>query len=903
MRGKNRSFWNPAVFLFLLALMAAPPSEVLGQNQDTGILSGTVRNRDNGKAIPYADIIIEGTGRGGITQSNGTFTVPSIPAGTYAIKITRIGFSTERIEGVIIGPGQIATISVQLDISETVIDAIQVTDNIDKIDVTASVSSNKIGREEFKIRAINNVTDALSKQPGVVVEPGGQIHVRGGRADETKFMIDGMPVTSAFSSASLNVSFAALDQIELLSGGFDAEYGNAASGIVNITTAEGGRSYSGLVRFFTDDYGADDKTYFNQDDIALAFGGPLLHKDLRFHLSVEGIFSDTHTPMNRDYNKRDILGITFRDRQDNQYQGQGKVTYFFTPQKKLSTEFLATRRKRTPYNHVFSRVGWWSEEARHWWFEPLDDTYEFYSGPEHAQRTERIDLQNSLSWTHTLSPETYYTAKLARFSSSFLNRVGEKDPGDYIPFFGAESQIDPLNRFFAVDGDYPLFSEYDAKTITLKSDLTSQLHPAHRAKIGFQFDYHDMENFEASFPDSNNLQGSFPDDYHVFAWGGAAYVQDKFQHEGMVINGGLRWDFFDPGLKAVRLDNEARAATFRPPLDISLGARLKSQVSPRLGMAYPITDRDVLHFHYGRFYQLPDLDNMYQSIGVTNFQPGATQGNVNLEPQQTISYELGVDHQLSSTLNLDMTIFFKDIFGQIDTEELNAATTAGIGSDAPVTFVNQAYGTVKGLEFKLKRRLSRKFGGTLVYTLSRATGTTSDENTQVLVGLGQLNRKPLTENPLRWDRTHTVVANLILTDPGVWEVSADYTFQSAAPYTPQTFNQRETLAESINTGRLLDEAWLDIRANKLYSMYGQEYRLFVEGRNLLDRDNIATFSPGIWPSNSGLFAEYYTEAGELGGAFNLHEVNSSSEDTYIPLSDPRVFDPGRNIKVGVMFDW
>ena len=371
----------------------------------------------------------------------------------------------------------------------------------------------------------------------------------------------------------------------------------------------------------------------------------------------------------------------------------------------------------------------------------------------------------------------------------------------------------------------------------------------------------------------------------------------------MVLNAGLRLDFYDPGARAAKLGNEFLASTFAQPQDITLKARMKTQISPRVGMAYPISDRDVLHFHYGRFYQLPIFERMYKGLGQQIEQDGGTYGNIFLEPVNTISYELGVDHQITRNLSLDMTVFFKDIFGWIDSDEITNGSFASFGNQAPVGFVNQAYGTVKGLEFKLSRKLSNKFGGSVVYTLARATGTASDDNTQVLVGTGVLDRKPLTETPLNWDRTHAFVFNLIMTDPGVWEVSLDYTYETGSPYTPRRYQQRSTLAEDINAARLPDEARLDIRANKLYSMYGQEFRLFVEGDNVLNRENIRMLNPGDWPTNEGLHTVYYTESGQLGGAYNLNDVNSSAGNQFVGLSDPRVFDPMRRIKVGIMFDW
>ena len=871
------------------------------EDPETGILTGNVRDAVTGKPVPFADVIVIGTGRGSIVQQNGTFTLTGLPPGIHEISVQRIDYTTRTIAGVALLPGRPRNLIVRLDPSDVTVETIVITTDVTDIDVKASSSTYRIDRNDFKNRAINNITDALAKQPGVVVDPTGEIHVRGGRNDEVKYVVDGMPVTNALhTNASLDVSFAALSQLELLSGGYDAEYGNAQSGIVRIQTMEGGRSYSGLAKFFTDDYGADDKTFFNSDDITAAIGGPLITGQLRFYLSGAGHFSDGHLPINRECGKREVLGITLRDRNSNQYQGQGKLTWYFSPEKKLSAGALMNRKKWTSYRHDYSRVGWWSPENAHWWYEPLDSTYQFYAGPDHLPVETRLDVQSSLHWTHTLSPRLYYTLKLARLSSDYLQQVGNLDPEEYQPFLGGADQIDPRNGYFAVDGDFPRYEKYGTRTYTFKGDLTNQTNDAHRLKMGLQLDYFDMESLVAINPDSIRPLGTAPDHYRVYSSGGALYVQDQFQHEGMVINAGIRWDFFDPGLRAARLDKARRAGLLTETGEhISLQSRLKSQLSPRIGMAYPITDRDVLHFQYGRFSQMPALHQLFAGIGAKNLEPGGLYGNLELEPTQNISYQLGVDHKLTGSLSLDMTLFYRDIFGWIDTREIAAGTLSSIGAEPAYTFINQAYGTVRGFEFVLNRRFQKRFGGSLTYTFSQATGTHSDANTAVLVGLGQLNRKPLSEQPLDWDKTHMFGAELRLSDPGIWLLSLEYEYRGGAPYTPLFYGQRKILAEEINTGRLPDESNVDLKANKLYRMYGQEFRLYVEGSNLLDNQNIRDFDPG----GEGLYSEYYTEAGGLGGAYNLHEVNASQADRFVSLADPRVFDPGRQIKMGVMIDW
>jgi hypothetical protein len=418
-----------------------------------------------------------------------------------------------------------------------------------------------------------------------------------------------------------------------------------------------------------------------------------------------------------------------------------------------------------------------------------------------------------------------------------------------------------------------------------------------------QTDYYDLTMFDATFPGPDDPTGFFHDLYHVYAWGGSAYLQDRMKYEGMFVNAGLRFDWFDPGLRATRIGNAALASNFETPRDVSFGNRLKTQISPRLGMSYPITDKDVLHFHYGRFFQLPNLEYLYEYLGQPIDQANSRVGNVFLQPENTISYELGVDHQLSEHLTLDMTVFFKDIYGLIGTSIQTQGSNTGVGSSAASRYENKDYGSVRGLEFKLRRPLTNKIGGSIVYTFSRAAGVSSDVNQGFLIGLGRQDREPIREQPLDWDRTHSVVANLILSDPGVWEVSTDWTYLSGAPFTPEVFNARRVNADLINSRRLTGTSRVDVRANKLYKVYGQEFRLFVEGNNVLNRKNVNTLARDSWPTNDPLYEVYYTETGQLGGAYSQSAVSASADHTLIPLGDPSVYQPGRNVRVGILFDW
>jgi hypothetical protein len=167
-----------------------------------------------------------------------------------------------------------------------------------------------------------------------------------------------------------------------------------------------------------------------------------------------------------------------------------------------------------------------------------------------------------------------------------------------------------------------------------------------------------------------------------------------------------------------------------------------------------------------------------------------------------------------------------------------------------------------------------------------------------------LDREPIQEIALDWDHTHTANLWLYFSDPGVWGLNFDFAVSSGPPTTPRRLGQRTVAAEDVNTIRLPPTFTLSLLGNKLYSLYGQEFRLFVEGRNLMNRRNVWEDQPSIWPVPSHeYYQEYYTEFGELGGAYNLADTIGASEDVLIPLNDPRVYGEPRLFRVGLQFEF
>jgi outer membrane receptor protein involved in Fe transport len=910
-----------AVFLVGAVLIGAPSPVLAQAGGNTGRIVGIIQD-SSGQPVPFANVIISGVG-GVIAGDNGRFQFDNLPAGTYDVTIRHISVEDKTIEGVIVTAGKITNLE-HITTTEAIAERMEGIKVTEKRREKLATQSSQVVRivdtkEQSKIRAINTTEEAIATQAGVV-QLGDNLFVRGGRSSEVKTVVDGMPVSDAFTGSTgtgtMDISIASQEGINMLTGGMDAEYGNAQSGVIEVSTREGGEEYEGQLKFITDDFGAPDKTYFNYDNISFGFGGPVpfLGDNFRFFGSGEGVFQDTYL---KTLEQRPARTLTFngtdlakfRDRQNNALRGQMKVTYRLPGAKKISGEYLFSRTENDWYHHSFSRVGYWSEAEQHWWFEPLDSTYTYYNGPAHLSERRSKNEQYKMVYTHPLTSDSYVKVRFALFRNFYKEDVGDKSPEQYVPFFGNDTERDPENLFFAVTGDFPYWERRESNQYTIRSDYQNRVGDSdgdaqHELKTGFTMDLYDLQRDQRNYPSEDNPLGNSPNQYDERAFGGVAYVQDRLRYKkSMVMNAGLRFDFFDPGANAIRISNLRVLALQKPTEGTSFLERFKAQVSPRLGMSYPISDKDVLHFHYGRFFQLPDLQYLYDYSNNANAGNNLV-GNAFLEPETTISYQFGVRRQLSDRVYMDATVFFKDIFGLVGTEPLEAENEQEDNPFASTAYVNKDYGSVRGFELAIDKNFSNYWQGGIAYTLSRASGSSSDVNQGSVVQNEGLDREPIKEVPLDWDRTHVISAYLYFSDPGVWGLNFDLAVSSGPPTTPRRLGQRTVQAEDINTIRLPSTMTLSIRGNKQYALYGQEFRLFLEGRNLLDRKNVQQESPSVWPTPSNnYYQEYYTEFGELGGAYNLADTIGASEDVLIPLNDPRVYGEPRLFRVGLQFEF
>ena len=872
----------------------------------TGRVTGRVTDKDG--PVSYVNVVVLGTKLGTQTDENGNFVIPGVPVGTAQVQVQAIGYD-KQVQNVQVNAGASASVSFVLGNSKVVKEVEEIVVTAEKrIDTKSSTSKQNISAERLKELPVDNLREAVAVKAGIVAQ-GGELHFRGGRGGEVKWQVDGVEVTDPLFGRNANIANLAVAGTEILSGGFDAEYGNALSGVVSVSTKEGTDRFGGEVRWDTDRYGDPTKTFDNYDRFTFGFGGPTPIKNLTYFATYEGSFQDTYLKSSLTKPRRTLLDfIQLGNRQNNQINTNFKLAYRANSRNKLTFETVNNHSISTRYDHMWSRKGFlqvtydtlrsvgqpdrYNPRYGSWSFVKQDSSYQPYNLPDHVPTVDDRYQQFTMVWTSQLSDKTVINTRLSDFVFNTLSSVGRKQPWEYqiqSPFywsgntqFGSEN-----NPYYATHGDFPTYSQVSSATYTLKSDISTRRWKQHTFKTGFEAKYNRVQNLNLTLPNSetNGLPGGARSDYLNFNPEGAAYFQDRWEYEGLVLNAGLRYDVFTPGLQI--LDSELRS-----------GKRYKKQVSPRLGIAYPISDKDVLSFHYGWTYQTPARSNIFQNRGVNTSVN--VRGNPDLEPETNISYQAAVQHIFSRDVTGQFAVFFKDIYGLITVRQERDE----FGNLVNV-FYNGDYASARGFEASITKSFSHKFSTEVNYTYQLATGVASDPNQALQFFNGGRLYLPIAEQALNWDQRNTLSVQSVVRDPGKWGFRMLWTYGSGFPFTPTFRNDRRPDPALDNSRRLPSQARLTIDGDKFYRVWGQNVTLFFDARNVLDAKNIQALAangngfPNPFINTAGNdYTIYYTETGRAGGAY-LQDTNGDNILDWVAVRDPRVFEEGRAVRMGV----
>jgi outer membrane receptor protein involved in Fe transport len=813
----------------------------------TGKLAGRVTDRGSGEPLPFVNVLIQGTNYGAATDLDGNFVILNIPPQTYSVKAQYIGYQPMVVNDVRISIDQTTNVDFQLAETAVELEAVVVEAQIDLIQKDVTSSQSLVSSDQIEALPVVEFDDVLQLQPGVTRDADGAFHIRGGRTSEIAYWVNGVSVTDGYdNSRGIEIDNSSIQELQVISGTFNAEYGNAMSGIVNTVTKEGGMDYHGNIKLWGGDYASNFTTYFpNIDNF-----NPVENYNLQ--TSLGGPFPFTNNLLTFFVNARYVYD-------DGWIYGEKRYNIDGTPG---DGKFVATN-----WNRRFmlqSNLSFWVAQKFKFLFEFLYSDEEFQDY-EHDYRwnpdgnvNKFADSKNgTFTFTHLISSATYYTLKGSYF---------EKEFNEYLfadPFDSRYLHPDSLNTVgFAFKTVGTNLKRFNRKTQTgfAKIDFTSQVHPIHLLKIGIEGRLHKLnfDDYNLIPQTTDGIEDSIftpmiptetstaRDLYTAEPIELAAYIQDKIELDNVIINFGLRFDYIDSRGKVLVDPTDPNInIPLRPGLDtLSLEEREpffykdsepKWQVSPRFGVAYPIGVGGVVHFSFGTFLQVPTFLFLYNKGDYKVPETGSNHGvygNPDLKPQTTISYELGFRQEFMREFLIDATIFYRDIRDWITSGPLVSTRNLVTYS----SYINKDYANVQGITLTFNKRLSDNYAFDFNYTFQVAQGSNSkpeDEFNQA-----KSNNEPaLFLTPLDWDQNHILNFSFFF-GSDQWGASLITRYGTGLPYTPQItqFTSDRGISSGLdrNSRRKPNQFSMDLKLNYVFKISSLDLNVFMNIFNLLD---------------------------------------------------------------------
>lgn len=933
---------NPFFILILTAVLLFN-SSILAQS---GKIAGRITDGTTGEALPFVNVIVMGTNFGAATDIDGYYNILNIRPGTYIVKASAIGFQAKTTENVRVSIDLTTRVDFELyeagvELGQEVV--VVATKPLVTRDLTASTAI--VSADEFEALPITEFSEVLQLKAGIVGNNNG-FNVRGGRGGEVSYMIDGVPVTDVYDGSTVvDVAATSIQELQFVSGAFNAEYGRALSGVINLATKEGSNKYTGNITSYIGDYYSPKNDLFTGVDefeptairnIEGSFSGPIINDKLYFYGNARYIYFDGWLKGREVYKPWDITYFNENAAPEEQYTFQqsgsgdivpmnfservylqGKLTYQIIPTMKLNYNYINDRTRYMDYDHFYKL------------------------NPAGRPQRFRWGHTNILTLTHTLGSSTFYQLSGSYFYKKYDEYVYASIDDPRWAHNRLSSQ-QPQNGFsFSTGGQDNSTFKRITNSIGIKFDITSQLTRIHQVKAGLEFNSNNVfaeditllqyiDGYFNGIIDPERLNGKFdagedgipdpditgypyvdrripdindPDEnLSIFKFDKkpiemAAYIQDKIELNEMIVNIGIRFDYFDADGQI--LSDPTDPDIYRPKRPENIARTLedrrtywykdvdpKFQVSPRLGVAFPITERGVIHFSYGHFFQIPNYELLYRNteykLAVAGENLGIV-GNADLKPEQTISGEIGLQQALTDELAIDLTGYFRDIKDLTGTRADIIRLFGGAGSYSQL--VNSDFGFVKGIIFSLNKRFSNGWAGTIDYTLQSAKGNASDPNA-VAEQRRDGNEAEVQLVPLNWDQTHTVNVTFSYAQNG-WGFSFIGTYGSGFPYTPsQSENLTKLLTNSLKKPATFN---LDMRAYYDIQFDWFKINLFARVYNLFDIRN----ETDVY-TDSG--TADFTLAEQLRREDNSLEYVNSLDDFY---RNPTYYSEPRRIEVGL----
>jgi len=954
--------------IILLSLFLSLFFPILSYASIYGVLHGKVVDSE-GKGVVGATVLVKGTTRGvNVRDKNGEFTIANIVAGEYEIEFRAVGKRTV-IKKVRISADETTEVSAVLEDEAIMKETVVITAERPLVSKDAVGKQTTFTGDEITTTSREGINSIVSLSAGVR-DAGDGFNIRGTRSSETQIRVDGLDITNRFTGdMGLGgtrfypmVSAYAVEEVQVLTGGFSAEYGESQGGVVNNVLKTGRTDrYEGLFRYRTDVPGlwgrqAHGLQIIKQDTklvpvltgegaklqgpgqntFDFGIGGPLkipFLKNSTFYIAAR---SETDKYRNSSYEIYDPAGNNL-GQFDNQRSWVKNISLRLRFQ--LSSDIgLILGTEYGIGSHELGGWGWLYDTTQ-----GVKSDGTLNGVPENFAK-QYVGNQYNYKFlgriNHTLTASSFYD-----FTVSYnvnTDQVGRRGNFDDPNFFTGFEIMEPQDKYVfdgktlvpgtmqdgRIVGDKILdqFTSWTALQYTsdgyllgdfpVRNSLTGYYEGAayagtdnpygvqglfathgnqgglefrdqyywqidgnytnsfktgsdfsHLFKTGFQLQLFELHRHYNGMPwDGNPFFDLFTDKYggNIYADNKAIYdktskpfkptqfamyVQDKISYKGIIFTPGLRLDLFAPNSQ-YRLPSNT-FVSIRSDTGFA-DASVKYQISPRINIAYPITDKSVLSLSYGLYFKTPSYQYLYDNFAVDVLRGNNLLGNPNMESQRTNEYQVSYNQQIGDNMALGVTTYYKDMYNQLGLAYVPSIPT-------PYYQYSVAeFGNSRGVEVEFRKNPTNDhIALVLNYTLSYVTGTAPDPSSNYMVSYDPYSGRmafPLAPFPQPWDVRHYVKGYLTFVwgndeGPSIFKVKPlqnaqiNFTgvYRSGYPYTKTDKNGN--IIGEINAERQPSYWTVDSRISKeiyLRNIFGKSLgntsiEIFFDIYNILNR--------------------------------------------------------------------
>ncbi len=873
------------LFWLLLLLFISP--QMNSYAQQTGKISGVATDKETGEALAGVNIYIPEKNTGAASDPKGYFVILNLHPGKYTVIASMVGFRKMVFKDVSVSSGKTTSLNFQMETKITELeDEIVITAEKPLIKTDLTSSELTISAEEISKLPVENLNDVVKQKAGVVLDAYGNIHIRGSRASEVGYMIDGISVKDNYSgqrAADVDVQF--MDEVKVISGVFNAEYGQAMSGVIDVITKQGSSTFEGNISASIGDYvSSADDIFLNIGDINPAaitdikgnISGPLkfIGEGVNYNIAFRRYQSDGWLYGKRRFNTTDssyIQGSEFYivETGNNEivslndelfYNMQAKINFPLGSKLNFSNFTLWDNSTKQYYNHLFKY------------------------NPGGLPTNYNNAVNNIAKLTYIFSSSSFLTLKYS-FAYSDTKTYVYEDLND--PRYANPELLRQLTSYsFLTGGADMIHDERETKTNIVKLDFLSQFDRYNEFKTGIEFrsDNIDVLNQTAKYKGETPVfsfnryinEGQF--NYSPLSL--ALYAQDKIEYKSVIINAGLRFDYFD-SKGVVPVDEK------NPETSEKVPAEKQTQVSPRIGVAFPISADGTVHFSYGHFFRIPDYRYLYYN---PNFRVGpgglnTLMGNANLKAESTVAYELGLHYKFFNILGLEVIGFYKDISNLLGTEIVNT----DVGGDRYARYTNRDYGKARGITISFFKQASAAspLSVSLDYTYQISESNASNPDDAFNRAQGDPPKQPnIQVVPVDWDQRHTLNFSLFFTKPENYNLGIIAKFETGFPYTPENQSIQTSFE---NSARMPNKINVDLLFDKKFKVFDQILTLFIKVYNLFDTRNEIQVYNDTGRASYSLISQYTPENQ---GANTLTEF----------LTNPTYYSQPRRIILGMNYN-